>query len=155
MNSANDPAPVPHPEPMHGSYHWAFERQVFSQWNGRIAAHKLVLQAHCGCARPSYHSSIRSWHSQPRDGRDLLRYHHNTLSHWISVCSQSFERYWAIIDSDRSVIIDYVPWKRLPKTRVFFMWGLRAATLTVAVGLYEFETNDVGLTEGIKRIWMA
>lgn len=66
-----------------------------------------------------------------------------------------FERYWAIIDSDRSVIIDYVPWKRLPKTRVFFMWGLRAATLTVAVGLYEFETNDVGLTEGIKRIWMA
>ena len=25
--TANDPAPVPHPEPMHGSYHWAFERQ--------------------------------------------------------------------------------------------------------------------------------
>ena len=23
---ANDPAPVPHAEPMHGSYHWSFER---------------------------------------------------------------------------------------------------------------------------------
>lgn len=55
----------------------------------------------------------------------------------------------------QSIIIDYVPMKRLPKARKFFWWGLRAATLTVAVGLYEFETNDVGLTEAIKRIWHA
>ena len=55
----------------------------------------------------------------------------------------------------QSIIIDYVPMKRLPKARKFFGWGLRAATLTVAVGLYEFETNDVGLTEAIKRIWHA
>lgn len=55
----------------------------------------------------------------------------------------------------RSIIIDYVPDKRLPKTRALFWWGLRAATLVVAVGFFEFETNDVGLTEGIKRIWTA
>jgi succinate dehydrogenase (ubiquinone) membrane anchor subunit len=55
----------------------------------------------------------------------------------------------------RALIIDYVPEHRLPKTRAFLKWGLRAATLTVAVGLYEFETNDVGLTEAIKRIWKA
>ncbi|MCJ1297281.1 membrane anchor subunit of succinate dehydrogenase, Sdh4 [Hypocenomyce scalaris] len=54
-----------------------------------------------------------------------------------------------------SIIIDYIPGKRLPKTRTLFWWGLRAGTLVVAVGLYEFETNDVGLTEGIKRIWTA
>lgn len=36
-----------------------------------------------------------------------------------------------------------------------FWWGLRLATLTVAVGFFEFETNDVGLTEGIKKIWFA
>lgn len=65
------------------------------------------------------------------------------------------EREWPEVDRYRSVIIDYVPWKRLPKTRVLFWWGLRVATLTVAVGLYEFETNDVGLTEAIKRVWMA
>ena len=58
-------------------------------------------------------------------------------------------------DTPRSIIVDYVPAKRLPKTRVMFWWGLRAATLTVAIGLYEFETNDVGLTEAIKRIWIA
>ena len=43
----------------------------------------------------------------------------------------------------------------MPKTRVFFWWALRAATVMVGVGLYEFETNDVGVTEAIKRIWVA
>lgn len=61
----------------------------------------------------------------------------------------------SLVDTARSVIIDYIPSKRLPKTRALFWWGLRAATLTVGVGLYEFETNDVGLTEAVKRIWMA
>lgn len=30
-----------------------------------------------------------------------------------------------------------------------------AATALVGIGFYEFETNDVGLTEAIKRIWTA
>ncbi len=55
----------------------------------------------------------------------------------------------------QSMIIDYIPDKRYPKTKALFWWGLRGATLLVAVGLYEFETNDVGLTEAIKRIWTA
>ena len=55
----------------------------------------------------------------------------------------------------RSIIIDYIPTHRLPKTRVLFWWGLRLATVVVGVGLYEFETNDVGVTEAIKRIWKA
>ncbi|KAH8699024.1 putative succinate dehydrogenase subunit CybS [Talaromyces proteolyticus] len=55
----------------------------------------------------------------------------------------------------QALIVDYLPASRVPKTRSLFVWGLRAATLTVAVGLYEFETNDVGITEAIKRIWTA
>lgn len=55
----------------------------------------------------------------------------------------------------QSIITDYVPPRRLPNMAWLFKWGLRAATLTTAFGLYEFETNDVGLTEGIKRIWKA
>lgn len=54
-----------------------------------------------------------------------------------------------------SMVIDYIPNKKYPKLRVLFWWGLRTATLLVAVGLYEFETNDVGVTEAIKRIWTA
>lgn len=55
----------------------------------------------------------------------------------------------------QSIIIDYIPGKRLPRTKALFWWGLRGATLLVALGLYEFETNDVGLTEAIKRVWTA
>ncbi len=54
-----------------------------------------------------------------------------------------------------SCVIDYFPKKRVPKTRALFWWGLRAATVLVGVGIYEFETNDVGLTEVIQRIWTA
>ncbi|TKA66879.1 Succinate dehydrogenase [ubiquinone] cytochrome b small subunit, mitochondrial [Cryomyces minteri] len=42
-----------------------------------------------------------------------------------------------------SIIIDYVPTHRMPKTRKALMWALKAGTLAVGVGLYEFETNDV------------
>ncbi|EER26845.1 membrane anchor subunit of succinate dehydrogenase, Sdh4 [Coccidioides posadasii str. Silveira] len=55
----------------------------------------------------------------------------------------------------QALIVDYLPQRRVPKTKAFCTWALRAATLTVAVGLYEFETNDVGVTEAIKRIWKA
>lgn len=54
-----------------------------------------------------------------------------------------------------SCIIDYFPNKRVPKTRTTMNWALKASTLLVGVGLYEFETNDVGVTEAIKRIWTA
>ncbi|KAH8813238.1 CybS-domain-containing protein [Xylogone sp. PMI_703] len=54
-----------------------------------------------------------------------------------------------------SMIIDYLPEKRVLKTKTALWWLLRAGTVAVGVGLYEFETNDVGLTEAIKRIWTA
>ncbi|KAG8630707.1 hypothetical protein KVT40_002326 [Elsinoe batatas] len=55
----------------------------------------------------------------------------------------------------QSIIIDYVPTKRMPNVRKLFWWGLNLATVVVGIGFYEFETNDVGLTEGIKRVWKA
>ncbi|GAB7366125.1 hypothetical protein MBLNU230_g7687t1 [Neophaeotheca triangularis] len=55
----------------------------------------------------------------------------------------------------QSCIIDYFPRWRVPNVRRFLMWTLNACFLIVGAGFYEFETNDVGLTEGIKRIWHA
>ena len=55
----------------------------------------------------------------------------------------------------QSCIIDYFPSKRVPKTRKFSMWALNAATILAGIGFYEFETNDVGLTEMVKRVWQA
>ncbi|KAI0121215.1 CybS-domain-containing protein [Xylariales sp. AK1849] len=55
----------------------------------------------------------------------------------------------------QSIFIDYIPNSRFPTARKLFMWGLNAATVLVGIGLYEFETNDVGVTEAIKRVWKA
>ncbi|EJT80374.1 hypothetical protein GGTG_00374 [Gaeumannomyces tritici R3-111a-1] len=52
-------------------------------------------------------------------------------------------------------IVDYLPKRRVPKSRMAAMWALNIATIVAGIGLYEFETNDVGLTEGIKRVWKA
>lgn len=52
-------------------------------------------------------------------------------------------------------IIDYVPKRTHPGLHKLIWWGLNIATLTVGVGIYEFETNDVGITELVKRIWRA
>ena len=56
---------------------------------------------------------------------------------------------------NRASIIDYFPQQRVPKTRALCNWLLRIFTLSTAVGLYEFETNDVGVTEAVKRVWKA
>lgn len=53
------------------------------------------------------------------------------------------------------MILDYIPPERLPKVSAFMKWALRAATLTVAAGMYEFETNDIGVTGALHRIWEA
>ncbi|KAK5075566.1 membrane anchor subunit of succinate dehydrogenase, Sdh4 [Lithohypha guttulata] len=55
----------------------------------------------------------------------------------------------------QSIITDYVPQWRMPGVRKAFDYLLMLATLVVGIGLYEFETNDVGITEAVKRIWRA
>lgn len=55
----------------------------------------------------------------------------------------------------QSVIVDYFPKITYPGIHKLFWWLLNLATVTVGVGLYEFETNDVGVTEAIKRVWKA
>ncbi|KAK4158704.1 hypothetical protein QBC43DRAFT_328484 [Cladorrhinum sp. PSN259] len=55
----------------------------------------------------------------------------------------------------QNIIIDYVPKYRTPRARKIFIWGLNAATAVVGLALYQYETNDVGLAETIKRVWKA
>ncbi|KAI9817129.1 MAG: membrane anchor subunit of succinate dehydrogenase, Sdh4 [Pycnora praestabilis] len=118
--TANDPAPVPEPQPGHGSYHWTFERTI------AITLIPLTIAPFAaGSLNPVMDAILVA---------TLIIHSHI-----------GFE----------SVVIDYIPGKRFPKTLALFWWGLRAATLMVAVGFYEFETNDVGITEAIKRVWTA
>ncbi|KAF0421473.1 mitochondrial inner membrane protein [Gigaspora margarita] len=54
-----------------------------------------------------------------------------------------------------AMITDYFPHRRNPVLNRSFSWGLRAVTLIVLYGCYEFNTNDVGLTELVKKVWHA
>jgi len=55
----------------------------------------------------------------------------------------------------QTCIIDYIPKKRYPRAQWSLLMALNAATVLAGVGLYEFETSDVGVTEAIKRVWTA
>ena len=44
-----------------------------------------------------------------------------------------------------AMVTDYIPPRRYPKTFVVFTWGLRAATVLVLIGFYEFQVNEVGM----------
>jgi succinate dehydrogenase (ubiquinone) membrane anchor subunit len=55
----------------------------------------------------------------------------------------------------QQVIIDYIPKRTHAGLHKLFFWLLRAGTVVAGLGLYEFETNDVGVTELIKRVWRA
>ncbi|CAO2657964.1 Nn.00g072240.m01.CDS01 [Neocucurbitaria sp. VM-36] len=52
-------------------------------------------------------------------------------------------------------IVDYFPKKRVPLLFASSMWALRIGTVALGLALYSFETNDVGITEAITRLWHA
>lgn len=54
-----------------------------------------------------------------------------------------------------SMITDYIPERHYRKTHYVFKWGLRVATVVVLIGVYEFQINEVGIVEGVKRVWTA
>jgi hypothetical protein len=120
--------------------------------------HRLMSmpQVNVRSSNSPYNRSIRCGIAESCCGRNTLRRNCYSFSHRLPVRHlEPWISYLKLTKHVRSVIIDYIPTKRLPKTRKFMWWVLRAATLSVAVGLYEFETNDVGVTEAIKRIWKA
>ncbi|KAI0810019.1 mitochondrial succinate dehydrogenase cytochrome b560 subunit D [Xylaria sp. FL0064] len=55
----------------------------------------------------------------------------------------------------QSIIIDYVPKRRFPGAYKASLLLLNVATVLAGIGLYEFETNDVGVTAAVKRVWNA
>ncbi|KAF2246736.1 mitochondrial succinate dehydrogenase cytochrome b560 subunit D [Trematosphaeria pertusa] len=116
----NDPTPIPDPAPVHGSYHWSFERLV------AVGLVPLTLAPFAaGSLNPVMDSILCA----------LLVVHSHI----------GFE----------SCIIDYIPKPRIPVARSLAMWALRIGTITLGVALYSFETNDVGITEAVTRLWHA
>ncbi|KAF5385126.1 hypothetical protein D9615_000892 [Tricholomella constricta] len=54
-----------------------------------------------------------------------------------------------------SALVDYVHKRKFPILGPAASWALRATTVGVLVGVYQFNTNDIGLTELIAKVWSA
>ncbi|KAJ5167347.1 Succinate dehydrogenase cytochrome b small subunit [Penicillium canariense] len=127
QGTMNDPVPVPAPHPVEGSYHWTFE-----------SAKKCVFRAVCVGLIPLSIAPFAAGSLNPVMDAILC-------SLLVAHSHIGFQ----------AAIIDYFRPQRVPKFNALCNWLLRAFTLTTAVGLYEFETNDVGITEALRRIWNA
>ncbi|EAU81634.1 mitochondrial inner membrane protein [Coprinopsis cinerea okayama7 len=53
------------------------------------------------------------------------------------------------------ILIDYVHKRKYPTIAPIATWSVRAATVAAAVGVFQFNTNDIGLTELIAKVWTA
>ncbi|EMS22444.1 CybS-domain-containing protein [Rhodotorula toruloides] len=53
------------------------------------------------------------------------------------------------------ILTDYLHPRKFPVLGPIMSWLLRFATVGALVGVYQFETNDIGITELIKRAWKA
>ncbi|KAG2111584.1 SDHD, membrane anchor subunit of succinate dehydrogenase [Suillus discolor] len=54
-----------------------------------------------------------------------------------------------------SMVVDYVHKRKFPIIGPILTWTLRTATVGVLVGVYQFNANDIGLTELIAKVWTA
>lgn len=54
-----------------------------------------------------------------------------------------------------SCIVDYVPKRRYGGLHFALTWILRGCTGIALYAVYSFETNDVGISEAIRRVWKA
>ena len=43
-----------------------------------------------------------------------------------------------------SILVDYLPKRKFPVLGPLMTWTLRTATVGVLVGVYQFNTNDIG-----------
>jgi len=53
------------------------------------------------------------------------------------------------------LLVDYVHPRKFPKLGPTLTWVLRATTVGVLVGVYQFNTEDIGLTELVAKAWHA
>ncbi|KAI8973002.1 CybS-domain-containing protein [Pilobolus umbonatus] len=54
-----------------------------------------------------------------------------------------------------SCIVDYIPKRVYPRLHKLSMWTLKASTGLVMWGCYEFNTNEIGITEFMQRLFSA
>lgn len=125
----NDPTTFPPPSRSHGSYHWSFERLLSAGLVPLTAAaffttgsNYPVIDGLLGVTLVMHsHIGVRSPLHRP----------------YIVVCAH------AVLQFD-SCLVDYLHPRKFPVLGKVATWTLRTATVATLVGLYQFNTNDIG-----------
>lgn len=153
QGTANEAAPVPTPHATEGAYHWVMERAV------SVALIPITIAPFVGgslnptldavfCGLLVVHSHV-GFTYVPSYPPYSCHFENIAYETWYQRCSK------LTCFPCRSCITDYFPKKRTPKTRKTLEYTLLGASFLTAYGLWEFETNDVGLVEATRRIWKA
>ncbi|KAF7974100.1 hypothetical protein HWV62_13419 [Athelia sp. TMB] len=126
--TVNDPTTFPPPSKSHGSYHWAFER-LLSAGLVPLTAAAFVTS---GTNYPILDGVL---------GVSLIMHSHigvgPPFEQQISELTQSLLQF-------DSILVDYVHKRKFPILGPVATWTLRSLTVGVLVGVYSFNTNDVG-----------
>ncbi|KDN37896.1 hypothetical protein RSAG8_09870, partial [Rhizoctonia solani AG-8 WAC10335] len=54
-----------------------------------------------------------------------------------------------------SMVVDYLHPRKFPIFGPIIKWTLRLLTTGTLIGVYQFNTEDVGLSELVRRVWNA
>nr|POE79867.1 succinate dehydrogenase [ubiquinone] cytochrome b small subunit, mitochondrial [Quercus suber]POF05258.1 succinate dehydrogenase [ubiquinone] cytochrome b small subunit, mitochondrial [Quercus suber] len=151
--TVNDAVPVHDAEPSHGSYHWTAERLISA-----ALVPITVAPFAAGSLSPLIDGTFIGLiiiHSYI--GFQYVFPHEPEITPTRLFLRRRAEKNGRAdeIKSTRSCITDYFPNWRVPTIRKLADWANFLMVFLVGWGFYEFETNDVGLTEGVKRIWKA
>ncbi|RXW20050.1 hypothetical protein EST38_g5815 [Candolleomyces aberdarensis] len=52
-------------------------------------------------------------------------------------------------------VVDYLHTRKFPVIGRIATWGLRTLTAATLIGVYQFNANNIGLTELIAKVWTA
>jgi succinate dehydrogenase (ubiquinone) membrane anchor subunit len=157
--TVNDPTCFPPPSRTHGSHHWAFERLL----SASLVPLTVAAFATSGSNYPVLDGIL---------GVSLVMHSHLGVRSRSRLSSCPGR--WRAFQFD-SIVVDYLHPRKFPVLGQVAKWGLRTATVATLVGIYQFNTNDIGtywgplyicalladdssiigLTELIARAWTA
>lgn len=131
VGTVNDPVVFPAPNKAHGSYHWTFERFLSAALVPLVAATAVtsvnpVLDGVLSVALVAHSHMVRAGDITAGERGDKA-------DGWDSV-AQGFDQ----------ILIDYLHPRKFPVLGNVAKWFVRLATGGVLVGVYQFNTNDVG-----------
>jgi succinate dehydrogenase (ubiquinone) membrane anchor subunit len=133
LGTVNDPTPFPAPNKAHGSYHWTFERLLSASLVPLVGATAVtsvnpILDGILAVAIVAHSHMVRSGRVNGRErGRE-------TNDRLLAGRKQGFDQ----------ILIDYLHPRKFPVIGNIAKWLVRVATGGVLVGVYQFNTNDVG-----------